>query len=105
MNRFIINKKGNRIRVQSKGEKFIIAIVIILVISLASFSKYNLNKKIESCNKKIEVLEQQLKDEEARSIDIAEYGKYTKTKKFIEEVAKEKLGLVNENEIVFKTEN
>ena len=33
---------------------------------------------------------------------IEEYGKYTKTKKFVEDMAKEKLGLVKDDEIVFK---
>ena len=35
---------------------------------------------------------------------IEEYRKYTQTQKYVEEVAKEKLGLVNENEIIFKSE-
>ena len=42
--------------------------------------------------------------EEKRAEEIEEYGKYTKTKKYAEEIAKEKLGLVNEDEIVFKEE-
>ena len=36
---------------------------------------------------------------------IEEYRKYTQTQKYVEEVAKEKLGLVNENEIIFKSED
>ena len=44
------------------------------------------------------------RSEEARSAEIEEYGKYTQTKKFVEEVAKEKLGLVYEGEIIFKDE-
>ena len=51
------------------------------------------------------ILQQQIAEEDKRAEEIVEYGKYTKTKKFVEEVAKEKLGLVNENEIIFKTEN
>ena len=39
-----------------------------------------------------------------RAEDIEEYGKYTKTTKFVEEVAKDKLGLVYEGEIIFKPE-
>ena len=40
-----------------------------------------------------------------RSLEIEEYEKYTQTKKYIEEVARDKLGLVYEGEILFKDEN
>ena len=39
-----------------------------------------------------------------KSEEIAEYGKYTQTKKYVEELAKDKLGLVYEGEIIFKDE-
>ena len=54
---------------------------------------------------KEEALQQEIESEEARSEDIAEYEKYTQTKKYVEEVAKEKLGLVYQGEIIFKDEN
>ena len=37
--------------------------------------------------------------------EIKEYEKYTQTKQYIEEVAKDKLGLVHEGEILFKDDN
>ena len=40
-----------------------------------------------------------------RSEEIAEYEKYTHTKKYIEEVAKDKLGLIHEDEIIFREED
>ena len=48
------------------------------------------------------MLEEQIEEEKRRSEEIEEYGKYTKTKKFVEDMAKEKLGLVKDDEIVFK---
>ena len=36
--------------------------------------------------------------------ELEEYEKYTKTAKYVEEVAKEKLGLVYEDEIIFQAE-
>ena len=50
-------------------------------------------------------LQEQIAAEEERAEEIAEYEKYTQTKKYIEDVAKDKLGLVYEGEIVFKDEN
>ena len=39
-----------------------------------------------------------------RSEEIEEYRKYTQTKKYAEDVAKEKLGLVKKDEILLKPE-
>ena len=43
-------------------------------------------------------------EQEVRTQEIEEYGKYVQTDKFVEEIAKQKLGLVYEDEIVFKKE-
>ena len=47
----------------------------------------------------------QIEQEEQRAEEIKEYETYTQTKKYIEEVARDKLGLVYEGEILFKDEN
>ena len=52
-----------------------------------------------------EALMQEIAAEEQRTEEIAEYEKYTQTKKYVEEIAKEKLGLVYEGEIIFKDGN
>ena len=49
-----------------------------------------------------ELLEQQIAGEEKRTEEIEEYRKYTTTKKYAEEVANDKLGLVHDGEIIFK---
>ncbi|MDE6363194.1 MAG: septum formation initiator family protein [Lachnospiraceae bacterium] len=45
---------------------------------------------------------QQITVEEERTKELEEFATYTKTKKYAEEVAKDKLGLVYENEIIFQ---
>ena len=37
-------------------------------------------------------------------LQLTDYEKYTKTDKFVEEIAKEKLGLLYENEILFRSD-
>ena len=65
-------------------------------------------KSLELRNKahEYEVIEMQLEAEieaeQARTTELEEYEKYTHTKKYIEDVAKDRLGLVYEGEIVFK---
>lgn len=82
----------------------LVIIVLIMMMAVVSYNKHSLKNKREVYLKQEAVLLEQIAKEEARSEEIAEYAKYTKTKKYAEEVAKEKLGLVNENEIIFKTE-
>lgn len=49
-----------------------------------------------------ENLDTQVKAEEKRTGELQEYKVYVKTKQYAEEVAKEKLGLVNPDEIILK---
>lgn len=51
---------------------------------------------------KEENLYEQLRKEEARQEELEERRIYVQTKEYIQEVAKEKLGLVNPNEILLK---
>ena len=79
-----------------------IAAVIVMVIVAGS---YKLQKQLSADTKKEADLQAQYNEELQRSQDIEEYAKYTKTRKYIEEVAKEKLGLVYEDETIFKDED
>ena len=47
----------------------------------------------------------QTDDENKRSDELSEYEKYVKTKKFVEEIAKNKFGLIYPDELVFKPNN
>ena len=49
-------------------------------------------------------LDMQIEAEKKRTEEIEEFRKYTKTKKYIEDVAREKLGLVYEDEIIIQTD-
>ena len=66
----------------------------------------SLSLRVSNANKqeRIAELESQIEAEKEKAEEIEEYGKYVQTKKYAEEVAKEKLGLVYEDEIIFKAE-
>ena len=96
------------LRVKKKQNRFsvmLVIIVLIMMMAVVSYNKYSIKQRQEVYLKQEKLLLEEIEKEKARSEEIAEYAKYTKTKKYAEEVAKEKLGLVNENEIIFKTEN
>lgn len=83
------------------------AIVGVVVLLLIFVSVATLTLRVSNAEKqaRISELESQIEEEEKRSEEIEDYGKYVQTKKYAEEVAKDKLGLVYEDEIIFKAED
>lgn len=53
---------------------------------------------------RIEQLKKEIEQEKERGRQLAEYEKYVNTKQFVEEIAREKLGLIYPDEKVFKSE-
>lgn len=84
-----------------------LAIVGVVLLMLVFVSVASLKLRVQNANKqeRIEELEAQIETEEKKAEEIEEYSKYVQTKKYAEEVAKEKLGLVYEDEIIFKAED
>lgn len=62
------------------------------------------NQNAELAEKR-ESLEKQIKSEEQRTKELEELEKYMQTKKYVEEIAKEKLGLVYPDEILIEPSN
>ncbi len=61
-----------------------------------------LQQKNQQYQKQEEELLAQIDVEEKRTKEIEDLDKYMQTKKYVEEVAKERLGLVYKDEILFK---
>lgn len=89
---------------QNRLGMFLVTIVVLMLLIVVSINSVGLRQKKESYLEREQALQEQIDAEEERSEQIEEYRKYTQTKKYVEEVAKEKLGLVNEGEIIYKPE-
>ncbi len=89
---------------QNKFAMVLVALVLLMLILVVNIRKEELAQKQAAYIQRQEELQRKIDQEEARSAEIEEYEKYTQTQKYIEDMAKEKLGLVYEDEIVFKTE-
>lgn len=89
---------------QNRLGMFLVLTVLAMMMVVITVKSVELRAKRDNYAARIEVIEQQIAEEEKRAEEIEEYRKYTKTKKYAEEVAKDKLGLVNEGEIIFKEE-
>ena len=80
----------------------IIAFIVLSICGIVAYGKVDLEKRKTSLEKQRSGLESQINDEKDRAIDIRNFEAYVQTKKYIEEVAREKLGLVYDYEILFE---
>ena len=91
---------GNR--QQNELNMWLAAVVVGILIVVIMVACAGLLKRLHRNNERIEELEAEIVYEEQRAVDIEEYRQYTKTREYIEEVAREKLGLVYDGEVIFK---
>lgn len=89
---------------QNRMSMMLVSLVVLILAGVVAVKSAQLQQKKEIYEVRQKELEAQIADEELRAEEIEEYRKYTQTKKYVEEVAKDKLGLVYEDEIVFKEE-
>jgi cell division protein DivIC len=82
----------------------IIAFVVLIFCAIVSYRRIGLEKESSETKLTIERLEAQIEEERERAVDINNQRAYVQTKKYIEDMAREKLGLVYEDEIIFAPE-
>lgn len=80
----------------------IIVFVVLCFFGIVAFGMIRLEDKKKELNKVIMNLETQINNEEERATDIKNLEAYVQTKKYIEKIAREKLGLVYDNEIIIR---
>jgi len=79
-----------------------ILLIVLLVFAVSAVGGMQLKKKNRAYQNREKALQEAILKEEERAVEIQELEAYTKTKKYVEDVAKDKLGLVYEDEIIFK---
>ena len=95
--------RSRRIRDQRKHLRAMgIFLIVMAVFCVTAIGSLQLKQKNQTYQNREAALEKQIADETERSKEIEDLETYTKTKKYVEDVAKEKLGLVYEDEILFK---
>ncbi|MDD6491777.1 MAG: septum formation initiator family protein [Firmicutes bacterium] len=98
-------KAAYRKKRQNRFGMFLVSIVVVMLLVVVAFNSIELTAKKEAYQQKENALREQIAAEEERAEEIEEFEKYTHTKKYVEEVARDKLGLVYDGEILFKDEN
>lgn len=96
--------------VRKKRPKRALGILILLICTIGICTyfyaeKMKLEKKYNNLlaeKKRLEIL---IAEEERRSKEVEDYKAYVQTKSYIEKVARDVLGLVYKNEVIFKVES
>ena len=89
-------------RKSSKIGVFAITVAVLIICGIVLYAKLSLDSEYEDLLEQQQRLETQIADEEDRTEEIEEYSIYVKTKKFIMDVARNILGLVDSEDIVIK---
>lgn len=83
----------------------LISAMVLLICVVVMVDKQNLNREQIVAQARVKKLEQAIEEAQTKAKRIEEQKAYMKTQKYIEEIAREKLGLVYEDEIVFKSKD
>lgn len=89
---------------QNRLGMLLVTTVVLMMLVVVTVKNVELQAKMDTYQQKEAVLLEAIEAEKARTEEIEEYRKYTQTKKYVEELAKDKLGLVYDGEIIFKDE-
>ncbi len=88
----------------SKISKALYVVFASLCLAVISINKFMLDDRLVQAKVKNEAAKSYLKKEKSRAEELENLKVEIKTRKFIEDTAREKFGLTYENEIVFEPE-
>ena len=77
-------------------------IICLIVMTTLVVQLFALNRKYQSYKAREAQLTEELQAQKEKKQDLKDYEKYTKTKEYTESQARSKLGLLYDNEIIFK---
>ncbi|MCR5526687.1 MAG: septum formation initiator family protein [Lachnospiraceae bacterium] len=79
-----------------------ITVAMAFILSVIAIDGFKLKSKYTQYQNKIAELQDNIDSETKRTDDLKQFEKFTKTRKYAEQVAEDKLGLVHDDEIIFK---
>ncbi|MEG1458317.1 MAG: septum formation initiator family protein [Acetivibrio sp.] len=82
-----------------------VAFVVLLLCCVIAYKKIDLDIQETTYAKKMEELEKTKKKEKSRSKEIKDYKVYVQSKQYVEQEARDKLGLTYPDEIIFEAED
>lgn len=92
----------NKFGGQNRVAMIVITFVLCVLLSVLLVEGNRLSGRIDSNNQRVTQLEQQLAEENERTEEISQMQDEMQSDEYLEKIAKERLGLIKDNEIVFK---
>lgn len=86
-----------------KGSMVFISCILLVLAAVTTVHSISLGAELRDKSAQISDLEQEKKQEEKRTEEIEEYKEYVGTDEYIEDTARDKLGMVKDNEILFQS--
>lgn len=87
-----------------KRSMMIVTFVLVLLVGVISVSSISLQAKNKTYKVQEAELKKQIEEENERLEDIKEFEEYVQTDEYVEDKAKDELGLARKNEILFQSE-
>ncbi len=100
-----MSEKENKKNKKSRSGLFVIALFIVVLGGSLFYREQSLIAQKRALESKYKELSAKYEDEVERAKELANRQAYMQTLKYIEDVAREKLGLVYKGEIVFREED
>lgn len=83
----------------------VIALAVLVLFVVIAFNSFSLQEEKRALEKQYSELQEKLQEEEERFYMLKDRAAYMQTIRYIEEIAREKLGLVYEDETIFRPES
>ena len=93
---------GRRRKDDNRVGKLWISVILAAFVAVMSVQIVRVHEKDQEYAARQAELELQLESETDRKAELEEYEAYTRSQKYVEDVAKSKLGLAHDDEIIFK---
>ena len=97
--------RKKKLKESSKISMRVITVVVLFLFGILTYKTIELKEEASTYQSTIDGYEKDMKELKKEREEIEELRDYVNTDSYIEEVAREKLGLVYENEIVFETDD
>lgn len=97
--------KKKRYKGSNRREMVCISVIVLALLGVMFVQSNALKEKNAASVMKIESLNQQIEEESERALEIEELEEYVKTPEYAGEKARENLGMVGEDEILFRAED
>ncbi len=87
---------------QNRRTIVILIIFVVLLMAITLGASHGQRMRLRAGEEQIRSLQQQTEREKARSEEIRKTEEYMQSDEYIEQVAKDKLGLIRDGDIIFK---